>query len=113
MPRLRQTTPRDASDGVPQHARIDRLSRAIARRILRPACARQAFRLAGAGGDACEIADPGVEDQIGGRPRINQIRRSEEHTSELQSLMRNAYAVFCLKKKKKEQNVISTNNNNS
>src|SRR3546814_10165808 len=31
--------------------------------------------------------------------------RSEEHTSELQSLMRNSYAVFCLKKKKKyEQN---------
>src|SRR3546814_1019497 len=32
-------------------------------------------------------------------------RRSEEHTSELQSLMRISYAVFCLKKKKKnEQN---------
>src|SRR3546814_6983336 len=29
--------------------------------------------------------------------------RSEEHTSELQSLMRTSYAVFCLKKKKKEQ----------
>src|SRR3546814_6124172 len=28
------------------------------------------------------------------------IARSEEHTSELQSLMRNSYAVFCLKKKK-------------
>src|SRR3546814_274097 len=28
------------------------------------------------------------------------IERSEEHTSELQSLMRNSYAVFCLKKKK-------------
>src|SRR3546814_3108616 len=28
-------------------------------------------------------------------------RRSEEHTSELQSLMRISYAVFCLKKKKK------------
>src|SRR3546814_15948035 len=27
-------------------------------------------------------------------------KRSEEHTSELQSLMRNSYAVFCLKKKK-------------
>src|SRR3546814_6675436 len=27
--------------------------------------------------------------------------RSEEHTSELQSIMRNSYAVFCLKKKKK------------
>src|SRR3546814_5529668 len=29
--------------------------------------------------------------------------RSEEHTSELQSLMRNSYAVFCLKKKKKNK----------
>src|SRR3546814_6889355 len=29
--------------------------------------------------------------------------RSEEHTSELQSLMRNSYAVFCLKKKNKTQ----------
>src|SRR3546814_1362579 len=29
--------------------------------------------------------------------------RSEEHTSELQSLMRISYAVFCLKKKKREQ----------
>src|SRR3546814_10764319 len=29
-----------------------------------------------------------------------QRDRSEEHTSELQSLMRNSYAVFCLKKKK-------------
>src|SRR3546814_3121425 len=30
--------------------------------------------------------------------------RSEEHTSELQSLMRNSYAVFCLKKKNKKKN---------
>src|SRR3546814_16823676 len=30
----------------------------------------------------------------------NSYFRSEEHTSELQSLMRNSYAVFCLKKKK-------------
>src|SRR3546814_8684336 len=29
--------------------------------------------------------------------------RSEEHTSELQSLMRNSYAVFCLKKKKQKR----------
>src|SRR3546814_11312078 len=36
-------------------------------------------------------------------PIIDRFRsegRSEEHTSELQSLMRNSYAVFCLKKKK-------------
>src|SRR3546814_4773495 len=32
----------------------------------------------------------------------DQLRRSEEHTSELQSLMRISYAVFCLKKKKNQ-----------
>src|SRR3546814_1559399 len=32
--------------------------------------------------------------------------RSEEHTSELQSLMRISYAVFCLKKKKRKQTLI-------
>src|SRR3546814_8081544 len=32
------------------------------------------------------------------------FNRSEEHTSELQSLMRNSYAVFCLKKKKQISN---------
>src|SRR3546814_2379241 len=31
-----------------------------------------------------------------------ESERSEEHTSELQSLMRRSYAVFCLKKKKKQ-----------
>src|SRR3546814_2929235 len=31
------------------------------------------------------------------------VPRSEEHTSELQSLMRTSYAVFCLKKKKLQQ----------
>src|SRR3546814_10268978 len=37
--------------------------------------------------------------------RLGDILRSEEHTSELQSLMRISYAVFCLKKKK---HIIST-----
>src|SRR3546814_1232073 len=32
--------------------------------------------------------------------KTSKSGRSEEHTSELQSLMRNSYAVFCLKKKK-------------
>src|SRR3546814_5727234 len=36
----------------------------------------------------------------GGEDRMRPQPRSEEHTSELQSLMRTAYAVFCLKKKK-------------
>src|SRR3546814_4683938 len=36
--------------------------------------------------------------------RLTRTRsRSEEHTSELQSLMRNSYAVFCLKKKKENK----------
>src|SRR3546814_2920438 len=35
-----------------------------------------------------------------GAPPCSLLRRSEEHTSELQSLMRISYAVFCLKKKK-------------
>src|SRR3546814_1534312 len=47
-----------------------------------------------------------------GRPRITDVvpvdgaseeARSEEHTSELQSLMRSSYDVFCLKKKNKNQ----------
>src|SRR3546814_10767219 len=33
--------------------------------------------------------------------------RSEEHTSELQSLMRISYAVFCLKKQKKKDKIVS------
>src|SRR3546814_9522896 len=38
-----------------------------------------------------------------GRHALWSMGRSEEHTSELQSLMRNSYAVFCLKKKKQKQ----------
>src|SRR3546814_7065245 len=34
---------------------------------------------------------------------VTDLDRSEEHTSELQSLMRTSYAVFCLNKKKQQQ----------
>src|SRR3546814_10654093 len=50
------------------------------------------------------------EDDMHGPEEGQQLQaeadkeRSEEHTSELQSLMRISYAVFCLEKKKKEQN---------
>src|SRR3546814_2014190 len=44
-------------------------------------------------------------------PQALRDRRSEEHTSELQSLMRISYAVFCLKKKKKQNYLIPTINN--
>src|SRR3546814_8150581 len=43
-----------------------------------------------------------------GHIQLSREARSEEHTSELQSLMRISYAVFCLKKKKKTiQQIIS------
>src|SRR3546814_9417418 len=42
-------------------------------------------------------------------PRAQAIRRSEEHTSELQSLMRISYAVFCLKNK--QESLIPTKQN--
>src|SRR3546814_2768050 len=42
-----------------------------------------------------------VQGRVGKfREEAKAKRRSEEHTSELQSLMRNSYAVFCLNKKK-------------
>src|SRR3546814_2699805 len=54
---------------------------------------------AGAYGRAVAVAEAqGTKD---GQWALWLLRRSEEHTSELQSLMRISYAVFCLKKKKK------------
>src|SRR3546814_6911395 len=48
------------------------------------------------------VSVPGLRDAAAARAAAAPLprRRSEEHTSELQSLMRNSYAVFCLKKKK-------------
>src|SRR3546814_8156643 len=42
------------------------------------------------------------------RKNATDPKRSEEHTSELQSLMRISYAVFCLKKKKTKKNTPQT-----
>src|SRR3546814_3348807 len=63
-------------------------------------------------GEAVQEARPsdaaagGIEDIIvtARIRRETAMQRSEEHTSELQSLMRISYAVFCLKKKKKQNN---------
>src|SRR3546814_7312129 len=46
-----------------------------------------------------EPAKQPVQGNSRGRPVAAGLLRSEEHTSELQSLMRLSYAVFCLKKK--------------
>src|SRR3546814_6488497 len=65
--------------------------------------------------------NPGEQAGLSKNGRIQLIRdadidqvlswkeRSEEHTSELQSLMRNSYAVFCLKKKTHTRSITNTN----
>src|SRR3546814_6620376 len=46
-----------------------------------------------------------IDDARGAEQR-RALGRSEEHTSELQSLMRISYAVFCLKKKKEKTDIV-------
>src|SRR3546814_4511698 len=63
-------------------------------------------RLLHAGGDDVggDLLHEALEGLLAALPVATHVDpdagRSEEHTSELQSLMRNSYAVFCLKKKK-------------
>src|SRR3546814_4070305 len=47
----------------------------------------------------CAAMKPALASPFLALPRVTLKARSEEHTSELQSLMRISYAVFCLKKK--------------
>src|SRR3546814_1506354 len=62
--------------------------------------ATSARALSRAAGATCSTVRP--------RRAATASGRSEEHTSELQSLMRISYAVFCLKKKKKTHLIITT-----
>src|SRR3546814_2258324 len=63
-----------------------------------PACVPGRYRNAPRYYRACSDAVARYRASAGSAQRS----RSEEHTSELQSLMRNSYAVFCLKKKKNQ-----------
>src|SRR3546814_1242081 len=56
----------------------------------------------------CSVADQAAV--LAEIRRVLKPGRSEEHTSELQSLMRISYAVFCLKKKINTQNRTTKNN---
>src|SRR3546814_2499403 len=67
--------------------------------------ARCPFHFAERPGGAGQPGNQGEGESDGGKVRQKQqqrAHRSEEHTSELQSLMRISYAVFCLKKKNKK-----------
>src|SRR3546814_3963390 len=69
--------------------------------------------------DVWVVSGDGDALSIGGNHLLHVLRRnvdlqlllrSEEHTSELQSLMRISYAVFCLKKKKKQRTATNIHN---
>src|SRR3546814_3749384 len=78
---------------TPVAATICRLSVARYR-----SCARFLARFPAAFGPGCGLASHDANEAFGVRCDAS---RSEEHTSELQSLMRISYAVFCLNKKNK------------
>src|SRR3546814_10828742 len=79
----------------------------------RPRCGAGVVRLPVPRPPAGRVQGRGQAARAGGRPPGAQgrarARRSEEHTSELQSLMRISYAVFCLNKKNQRQ-IKNTNN---
>src|SRR3546814_10618111 len=69
------------------------------REVLSTKCARRCGDIACCPASAsplCATTSPAIRS-------LRSWKRSEEHTSELQSLMRISYAVFCLKKKNKTQ----------
>src|SRR3546814_6658670 len=57
---------------------------------------------------AAILRPDGRHRRVAARSGWRCARRSEEHTSELQSLMRISYAVFCLKKKTNTDNMLMT-----
>src|SRR3546814_2034619 len=69
-------------------------------------CSRYMFHL-----EACNTMYVRTIRQALLRDGMVKGKRSEEHTSELQSLMRISYAVFCLKKKKKQASGITNHKN--
>src|SRR3546814_4446341 len=92
-------------DRVGENAIIGEQDR-LARRIM--------LRLAEqVGGDDVRLVLRIGDDDDLARPRDHvdadqPVKRSEEHTSELQSLMRISYAVFCLKNKNNKKNIQQT-----
>src|SRR3546814_7885064 len=78
----------------------DLTGRAVVRPEIAEASALGAARMAW---DALGFGDWRTPDAARFEPELAPERRSEEHTSELQSLMRISYAVFCLQKKKSQK----------
>src|SRR3546814_8158939 len=109
----RQLAVADQAEGVAHRARAEQRQLDVARSLPAPHAQRLAevlalvgqLRVAGRVEDAAD-AQRAVEREAPQRLRRLlrlALQRSEEHTSELQPLMRNSYAVFCLKKKTTKQ----------
>src|SRR3546814_2895065 len=98
--RERERQTRQAGDAERDSIQLQRRARhASRRRVVSCRCRLLAHRCtrvlaAVAKSSSCFTSSPGLDMSIG------TVMRSEEHPSELQSLMRISYAVFCLKKKK-------------
>src|SRR3546814_6818544 len=70
------------------------------RKIIIASMAAAAFSLAACSEKTQDAAGETADSMADDAANAGDAMRSEEHTSELQSLMRISYAVFCLKKKK-------------
>src|SRR3546814_6507256 len=73
-----------------------------------PAVGKSLARARRAGGHGSVAGRRFTGARLGRGNGIGRVLRSEEHTSELQSLMRISYAVFCLKKKKTDKQTTPT-----
>src|SRR3546814_6939362 len=79
----------------PENARLTKLLRGNSESIIQCSCR-----------GSVDLVEEIACENAGGNALVAERvapMRSEEHTSELQSLMRNSYAVFCLKKKNKQR----------
>src|SRR3546814_6658752 len=84
--------------------RSDRLGVLILKDAINEVMLKVARLILRHGPAAHRLACPVHRFRVSGHQRVPIGQRSEEHTSELQSLMRISYAVFCLKKQKKQTN---------
>src|SRR3546814_10450468 len=100
--------PADAGHRGPAHG-LDQTVVAAARQHRALRAQRGGGELEGCMGVVVEAAHQAVVQRVADAEQVEagqhageEVPRSEEHTSELQSLMRISYAVFCLKKQKPE-----------
>src|SRR3546814_5838992 len=97
-----RTQPLDAqvTEGPQQHSRREMLRIGYAQKGLDHRPEGDRYKPVVRRGASDMLAQQRVPPVMLGNAVLRHIPRSEEHTSELQSLMRISYAVFCLKKKK-------------